>query len=154
MKKHMQHFIVYLTVLLFILYFKNNLMAQASYFSSPQEAVRITSKLLIEENWKILTSYYYLENSSQKLLDSLKNGSYFIRTQKPELSHPGVSWKYKKPFPPSFSYYSHLPVDEYKIKVEVGIEIDQGEGMIQKGKKFFYLRKSENGFQILPILNE
>lgn len=154
MKKQKQHYIVYVAVLIFILSFKNNLMAQASYFSSPQEAVRITSKLLIEENWKILTSYYYLENSSPKLLDSLKNGSYFIRTKKPEISHPGVSWKYKKPFPPSFSYYTHLPIDKYKVKVEVQIEIDQGNGMIQKGKSFFYLRKSERGFQILPILDE
>jgi hypothetical protein len=129
-------------------------MAQNLYFSSPQESVLITSKLLIEEDWEQLTNYYYLEGSSQNLTDSLKNGSYFIRSKNPELSHPGVSWKYKSPFPPSFNYRNHNQIDENTVQVEVGIEIDQGDGMIQQGKMFFRLRESEKGFQLLPKPNE
>lgn len=127
-----------------------NLTAQSLYFSSPQESVELTSKLLIQENWEKLSIYYFTENSSKETLDSMKNGTYFIRLKRPEVSHPSESWKYKKPFSPNFKYYSHIETEKNKIKVTVSIEIDQGNNMIQQGLSFFYLLKSENGYQLLP----
>ena len=80
-------------------------------------------------------------------IDSLKNGSYFIRDKRPEVFHPGVLWKYKKPFPPNFSYFSHIETSQDTVKVEVNIEIDQGNGMLQQGISSFYLIKSDKGYQ-------
>lgn len=143
-KKHIEY------VILITIFFSTNVMAQKLYFSTPQESVELTSKLLIDENWESLFQYYYLDNTDEKIIDSLKNGSYFIRTKKPEVAHPGGFWKYKKPFSPSFSYLSHIQISEDTIKVEVMIEIDQGNGMIQQGRQFFYLIKLDKGFQLLP----
>ena len=127
-----------------------NMTAQSLYFSSPQESVEKTSKLLINENWDKLMTFYFLENTDKETLDSMKNGSYFIRDKKPFSYHPGVSWKYKKPFSPSFKYSNHETIEEDLIKVTVSIEIDQGGGMIQKGMSYFYLLKSKKGYQIKP----
>ena len=127
-----------------------NLAGQSLYFSSPQESVELTSDLLIDENWEKLTKYYFLENSGKEITDSMKNGTYFIRDKRPEVSHPSESWRYKKPFSPKFKYFSHIETEKNIIKVTVSIEIDQGNGMIQQGLSFFYLIRSENGFQLLP----
>ena len=75
-----------------------DLNSQSLYFSSPQESVKLTSKMLIQENWDKLSNYYFTENSSKETLDSMKTGSYFIREKRPEVSHPSESWRYKKPF--------------------------------------------------------
>jgi hypothetical protein len=136
-------------VILIILFFNVNLMAQKLYFSNPRESVDIISKLLTEENWEQLSYYYYLENTDEEVIDSLKNGSYFIRIKRPEVAHPGGFWKYKNPFPPGFSYLSHREVALDTIKVEVTIEIDQGNDMIQQGLDSFYLKKSEKGYQLI-----
>ncbi len=127
-----------------------NLAGQSLYFSSPQESVELTSKLLIDENWEELTNYYFLENTDKEIIDSMLNGTYFIRDKRPEVSHPSESWRYKKPFSPKFKYFSHIETEKNIIKVTVSIEIDQGNGMIQQGLSFFYLIRSENGFQLLP----
>lgn len=126
-----------------------NLMAQNLYFSSPQESVKLSSKLLKDENWEKLSGYYFLEDSDNKVIDSLKNGSYFIRKTRPEAAHPGEFWKYKNPFPPNFKYSNHIEIAKDTIKVNVTIEIDQGNNMIQKGITSFYLIKSEKGYQLI-----
>ena len=36
------------------------------------------------------------------------------------------------------------------IKVNLQIEIDQGDGIQQRGLRSFYLRKSDKGYQLLP----
>lgn len=125
-------------------------MAQPLYFSSPQESVELTGQLLIQEDWETLSKYYFVEDSDKETIDSLKNGSYFIRDKKPELVHPAVSWRYKKPFDPNFKYSGHFEENPARIKVEVSMEIDQGDSMIQQGKSFFYLKRSKNGYQLIP----
>ena len=126
-------------------------MAQPLYFSSPQESVELTSQLMLKEDWGTLMRYYFVDNSDKETIDSLKNGGYFIRSKKPEVIHPAVSWKYKKPFDPSFKYLGHFEEDLDRINVEVSIDIDQGNGMIQKGVSSFYLIKSHNGYQHIPL---
>lgn len=130
-----------------------NLMAQPLYFSTPQESVELTSKLLIEEDWKKLSNYYFLENSDKETIASLKNGSYFIRDKRPEIFHPAVAWKYKNPFPPNFKYLSHFELEKDSVKVNVSLKIDQGNDMIQQGISSFYLRKSIKGYQLLTSTN-
>ena len=126
------------------------LMAQPLYFSTPQESVEITAQLLIQGDWETLSKYYFVEESDKQLIDSLKNGSYFVRDKKPDLIHPAASWRYKKPFDPNFKYSGYLEEEDARIKVDVSMEIDQGNGMIQRGMSSFYLLKSENGFQLIP----
>ena len=123
--------------------------SQNLYFSSSQESVKLISQMLINENWEELTRYYFLENTDNEVIDSLKNGNYFIRSKRPEVAHPGRFWKYKKPFPPNFKYSNHFETTTDTIKVNVGIEIDQGNGMIQQGTTSFYLMKSKKGYQLI-----
>lgn len=127
-----------------------NLMAQPLYFSTPQESVELTSKMLIDEDWEKLSNYYFLENSDKETITSLKNGSYFIRDKRPEIFHPAVAWRYKKPFSPGFEYLSHIKLEKDSIKVNVSLEIDQGNDMMQQGMSSFYLIRSEKGYQFLP----
>ncbi len=133
----------------FCIVFSQKMIAQSLYFSTPQESVEITAKLLIEEDWETLTKYYFLDNTEKEKIDSLKNGSYFVRDKKPELVHPAASWRYKKPFDPGFKYSNHFKEDESRVKVELSMEIDQGNGMIQRGLSTFYLIVSESGYQLL-----
>ena len=147
----MQQNIKYLgSVIVFNIIINVNLMAQSLYFSTPQESVELTSRMLIEGDWGKLSNYYFLENSDKETIDSLKNGSYFIRDKKPEISHPALDWKYKKPFPPNFKYLSHIEVSKDSIIVNVSIEVDQGNDMMQQGLSSFNLIRSENGYQFLP----
>lgn len=136
-------------IIAFILFTNSNIKAQSLYFSTPQESVKLTSKLLLEEDWNKLTNYYSLQNSDSDTIASLKNGSYFIRSKKPEASHPAVDWKYKKPFPPNFNYLSHSEIGKDSVKVDVILEIDQGNDMIQRGISTYYLKKSKKGYQLL-----
>jgi hypothetical protein len=124
-------------------------MAQQLYFSTPQESVELTAQLLIQEDWGTLSRYYFVENCTKETIDSLKNGSYFIRNKKPEVAHPVVSWRYKEPFDPNFKYSGHFEEDPARIRVDVSLEIDQGNGMIQQGTSSFYLIKSQNGYQLI-----
>ena len=137
------------SIIVLSIFLSMNLMAQSLYFSTPQESVELTSKMLIEEEWVKLSNYYFLENSDKETIASLKNGSYFISDERPEISHPAVPWKYKKPFPPNFKYLSHIEVEKDSIKVNVSLEIDQANDMVQQGISSFYLIRSENGYQFL-----
>ncbi|PLX20247.1 MAG: hypothetical protein C0599_09395 [Salinivirgaceae bacterium] len=127
-----------------------NVMAQSLFFSTPQESVELTARLLIDEDWGKLSSYYFTDNSDQETIASLKNGSYFIRDQRPEIFHPRLDWKYKKPFHPSFKYMNHIEIGNDSVQVNIGIEIDQGNDIQQQGISSFYLIKSEKGYQFLP----
>jgi len=138
------------SVIVFNIFITMNLSAQSLYFSTPQESVELTSKMLIEKDWGKLSSYYFIENSDKETIASLRNGSYFIRDKRPEVYHPGLDWKYKKPFPPNFKYLSHFDIENDSIKVNVGLDIDQGNDMMQSGMSTFYLIRSENGYQFLP----
>jgi hypothetical protein len=127
-----------------------NIMAQKLYFSTPQQAVEISAKLMIAKKWGELSNYYFLENTDEETLNAMKSGAYFINSEKPEVAHPAFDWKYKKPFPPNFKYLNHIEINNDTLEVTIGVEIDQGEGMIQKGQSSFLLVKSESGYQLLP----
>jgi hypothetical protein len=141
--------IIYAILISIIPLFNIDMMAQDLYFLTPKESVKIISKLLLDENWEELSNYYFLDNANKEVIDSLRNGDYFIRTKRPEVAHPAGFWRYKKPFPPNFDYLSHIEIARDTVKVEVAIEIDQGMGMIQQGKTSFYLIESEKGYQLL-----
>ena len=144
-KNAIKYFVLVLCILL-----SQKIMSQSLYFNTPQESVELASKLLVDEDWDTLSNYYFLENSDEETIDSLKNGSYFIRDKKPELIHPAASWRYKKPFDPNFNYLNHVTEGEDRVKVEVSMEMDQGNGMIQQGFSTFYLIKLDSGYQLLP----
>ena len=122
---------------------------EPKYFASPQEAVEIISELLIKEDWKTLSRYYYLEGSNVDV-EELESGRFFIRTKPPEVCHPGGFWVYKHPFDPSFEYLGHEEIRDNIIIVTVHIRIDEGMGMFQEGRKFFAMKKTPKGLQVLP----
>jgi len=107
--------------LLVIFIFLNSFFPQVQnlYFPNPESSVEIITQLLLSEDWKTLSSYYYLDEVNQNLLDSLQSGEYFIRKDRPEAAHPGGFWKYKNPFSPGFNYDSHEQMTEDLIKVNL-----------------------------------
>ena len=121
------------------------------YFSSPEEAVSKIADLLRQEDFKTLARYYDLSNSDTKLAD-LQSGEFFVRTERPEISHPVEFWRYKHPFSPGFEYSGMRPSareDVYVITVRVSI--DQGsDSPMQEGYSEFYMIKSAKGWQVLP----
>ena len=129
----------------------NTVQMQQLFFSSPEESVEIITGLLLSEDWRTLSAYY-IHDGNQELLDSLLSGDYFIRREMPELTHPGGFWRYRHPFSPGFKYHSHEQVADDLIKVNLIIEIDQGDGMMQVGKSSYLLKRSPEGYKILPGL--
>jgi len=125
--------------------------AENRCFDSPQDAVPKIARMLRNENWNDLASYYDLTRSHIER-SALISGGFFIRPTKPESAHPGGFWRYRHPFAPEFDFGWVERVDEDgdTVKVFVTIEIDQGGGMIQRGIDSFLMRESECGFQVLP----
>jgi len=123
---------------------------QDLYLPGPEASVEIISQLLLSEDWTTLSSYYYLDDNNKGLIDSLLSGDYFIRRERPEAAHPGGFWKYKHPFSPGFKYESYVQIAEDVVKVNLVIEIDQGDGMIQVGRESFLLKHFAQGYKILP----
>lgn len=124
---------------------------EALFFGSPRQAVDAISKMLIAKDWATLARYYDLDGSD---IDrkTLISGEFFVRTKRPRLSHPAVSWRTKHPFSPGFEYSSDSGADEDGIvTVRLSISIDQGSGSpAQEGRDAFEMRQSERGLQILP----
>ena len=121
------------------------------YFSSPAEAIQIISKLLEKNNFRTLAKYYDISNSEIKLSE-LESGDFFIRKDRPEITHPAELWRYKHPFAPGFKFKSVLATTKDAIYiVEVSISIDQGsDSPKQIGLSYFYMIKSDKGWKILP----
>lgn len=126
-------------------------MHDADFFETPKIAVEAVKGMLKKEDWVSLARYYDLSGSGIDRA-SLVSGEFFIRTERPEASHPGGFWRYKHPFAPSFNFSFTTQSNEADIVVvRVGITIDQGAGEpAQEGWQEFLMRKSEAGFQILP----
>ena len=119
------------------------------FFDNPKDAVVEISKLLSASDWKTLAKYYDLSNTDIDD-EELTSGKFFIREERPEVAHPADFWRYKHPFSPGFDYFYSEPETEGKVLVWVKIEIDQGDGMTQVGLQKFRMRKSKNGYQLLP----
>ena len=122
--------------------------AEAKFFESSQEAVEIISRLLRKKDWAALTCYYYLEQSNVDAEDLLC-GEFFVFADRPAPSHPGIG-VYKHPFNPAFDYDYHRDGPNDTIYVVLSIEIEQGDGMLQRGYDFFKMKKSPKGLQVLP----
>lgn len=124
--------------------------SRKSYFTSPKQSVDVCIKLIKEDKFKELASYYYLEKADLETIKSINNGSYFINTEKPEVIHPAIPWKYKKPFSPNFKFINSIQISADSVRVEVGVKIDQGDEFLQQGYSSFYLIKLNKGYQLLP----
>jgi hypothetical protein len=120
------------------------------YFASPSAAVEQITVMLEEKNWPELTKYYDLADSPEDRAD-LVSGEFFYTEEQPEVAHPAGFWKYKHPFSPAFEFKSTRELEAPGvIEVTVGVEIDQGGGMIQRGLQTFLMRKSDKGYQVMP----
>lgn len=123
---------------------------QARYFTSPEQAVTVATELLRKEDWQTLSRYYDLSGSRVDRQE-LESGRFFIRAEEPAGPHPGGFSRYKHPFPPGFKFDRvNATADPNVIVVVVSIEIDQGGGLKQRGLTEFKMRRSSNGYQILP----
>ncbi len=120
-----------------------------AYFEDPQQAVDSIRTMLSANAWAELSRYYDLTGTDIKR-KSLISGDFFVREKRPEVSHPAGFWRYKQPFSPQFSYLAQHPLADDIVEVTVHIEIDEGGGMVQRGMDSFQLRKSTNGYQLLP----
>jgi len=117
------------------------------FFASPQEAVPALARMLAAEDWPRLARCYLLDASSIERSD-LESGRYFRRST-PAEGHPAGLDRGRHPFPPGYRYLSHA-VDGDEALVRVGIEIDQGGGMVQRGLREFRMRRTDGGWQVLP----
>jgi hypothetical protein len=126
-------------------------MSDTAFFASPESAVEAIREMLRDEDWATLASYYDLTGTTIDR-QTLVSGEFFIRTERPDVAHPGEFWRYKHPFAPSFEYSYTTPSDGTGIvTVQVGIKIDQGAGQpVQEGWQEFRMRESEDGYRILP----
>ena len=138
-----------------------------AYFETPRQAVEEITAMLVAEDWPALARYYDLEGSGVDRAQ-LVSGEFFVRTERPEVSHPADFWRIKHPFHPGFHYaWSGAEVDIANImsapdadtpegdpgivKVVLEVEIEQGAGEpVQRGISEFRMRKSERGYQVLP----
>lgn len=122
---------------------------QPLYFTSPKQAVEVVIDMIIAEEFEKLSRYYDLSGSDIDR-DELTSGRLFVRTERPEVSHPGEFWRIKEPFPSGFQYSGHSTNDEGIATVRVSVEIDQGGGMFQRGKDSFRMKQQPEGWQLLP----
>ncbi len=120
-----------------------------TYFKNPEQAVDAISTMLSSEAWEKLSRYYDLSDTDIDRA-SLISGEFFVRKERPELAHPAGFWRIKEPFSPQYAYQSHYHRSDEIVDVTVHIEIDEGMGMIRKGRQTFQLRKSPDGYQLLP----
>jgi len=122
-------------------------MADATSFESPQHAVPGLARMLAAEDWAGLARAYALDGTGIERRE-LESGRYFKRSPA-AASHPAGLDRWRHPFPPGYRYLSHTTQGDEAL-VQVGIEIDQGGGMVQRGLREFRMRKSSGGWQVLP----
>lgn len=120
-----------------------------AYFKNPKQAVDSIRIMLKSKAWEELSRYYDLSGTDIDRA-SLVSGDFFIRKKRPEVAHQAGFWKFRQPFSPQFSYLSHQSISDEIVEVTVQVEIDEGGGMVQRGMDSFQLRKSSDGYQLLP----
>jgi hypothetical protein len=104
-------------------------------FASPQEAVEKLTLLLEARDWPALAACY----------DGEPPPVFYDETAK---GHPAGFDRWRHPFPPGWNYVSHAIEGDIAV-VTVGIEINEGDGMIQRGFQEFRLRRTSAGWQVL-----
>jgi len=126
---------------------------QAKYFASPSKAVKQITVMMEEKNWSELANYYDLTGSQTDRAE-LVSGEFFYTEERPDIAHPAGFWKYKHPFAPGFEFNSIRELEDVDVfEITVGIEIDQGGGMIQEGYQTFLMQKSDKGYQVIAPRN-
>ena len=124
--------------------------AGRNYFTSPQDAVPIITRLLTSKDWPTLSQYYDLTGTRIDRME-LESGRFFLRTERPAGTHPGIPWEYRHPFPPGYSLDRAVLTDTADVyEVTMQVRIAEGGGMTQHGVTTFKMRKSDRGYQILP----
>lgn len=119
-------------------------MSDTIFFASPKDAIPALAEMLAREDWAGLARCYALQGSGIDRRE-LETGRYFRRVSVAE-GHPAGLDRWRHPFPPGYRYLSHT-VDGDQALVRVGIEIDQGGGMVQRGLREFRMRKAASGWQ-------
>lgn len=122
--------------------------SDALYFRSPTEAVAGMSEMLNASDWKTVARYYDLSGTEIRRED-LVTGRFFTNsnsTGTPLLNRPGACG----PCAAGFKYERHAPDGPDTIRVYLKMEIDQGDGMVQRSLAAFRMRKSDRGYQVLP----
>ena len=109
-------------------------------FASPADAVPALSKLLEARDWTALAACYDADPAA------LPPAFFFDADA---ASHPSGAERWRHPFPPGWRYLSHEEAGGLAV-VQVGIEIDQGDGMIQRGYTEFRMRRTPAGWRVLP----
>ncbi len=122
-------------------------MSDTIFFASPKDAVPALAEMLANEDWAALARCYAFEGSGVDRRE-LETGRYFRRSYSTE-GHPARLDRWRHPFPPGYRYLTHT-VEGDEALVRVGIEIDQGGGMVQRGFREFRMRKTAGGWQVLP----
>ncbi|MDP1592306.1 MAG: hypothetical protein Q8M07_31380 [Prosthecobacter sp.] len=117
------------------------------YFSAPEVVVDEATTLLKARDWKMLARHYDLSDSKITQAE-LESGDYF----QPKLKSEGQpSFTGKRPFPVGFKFIDVEKTDDAAVvRVNAGIEIDQGGGPKQRVRTSFLLKKSAQGWQLLP----
>ena len=109
-------------------------------FASPADAVPALSTLLAARDWAALAACYAAD-------PAVLTPAFFYDAEAP--GHPSGADRWRHPFPPGWRYLSH-EVRGDVVVVHVGIEIDQGDGMMQRGLREFRMRRTPAGWQVLP----
>ena len=104
-------------------------------FASPEVAVAEISKLLAARDWRALAACY----------DGEPPAVFYDETAQ---GHPAGFDRWRHPFPPGFHYVSHEIEGDVAV-VTVGIEINEGDGMIQRGFHEFRMRKAPEGWRVI-----
>ena len=120
------------------------------YFDNPESAVPLIADMLRAKDWDRLARYYRLEGTD---LDraQLRSGEFFYTEEPPEAAHPAGFWRYKHPFAPGYEFVETRELQPLgQIEVIVAVEIDQGDGTVQRGIDSFLMFRSPEGYQILP----
>lgn len=108
-------------------------------FATPREAVDVLSRLLAARDWAGLAACYDADPAAL-------TPAFFYDAQ--VASHPAGFDRWRHPFPPGWSYVSHEEQGDLAV-VTVGIAIDQGDGMVQRGFREFRMRRTSAGWQVL-----
>ena len=122
-----------------------NLTADILYFATPEQAVEQINTLLNDKDWYVLTMCYDLEGSGVAR-EELISGEFFTDSDN-ELDNRLII---KQPFTPGYSYLSHKQINEDKVRVSLSVEADKQEQIEGNELQYFFLRKTNLGYQILP----
>jgi hypothetical protein len=119
------------------------------YFSTPKIAVTEISKMSEAKDWPTLARYYDLTDTPEDPAQ-LTSSEFFYAGDDVKPAHPSGVSKFKHPFAPGFTFDSVRKLDTPGVmEVTVSLEIDQGDGRVQRGIRGFLMRKTDNGYQVL-----